>query len=327
MPQPSYNPLMATLSTARAAVQRFAHAPSIAAICLLALLAACSNRVPSTSTGILRVVATIPPAQGIIEPLLRGAGLKYELTTLLPPGSSEHGFEISPEKMAALGKADVVVMIGLGMEPQVEKFLAQHPSKERHVIILGDSVKEPLPDTDDDHDDHHHSADPHAWLDPIIVQSMLFNCSAILKAAVPASADRIESSRAEVAKRVVGVHDDYLFAIGRSTRNTIIVAHDAYGYLAKRYKLEVIAITGLNAGEPQPADVKKAADAIRDKRLTTIFVEPQLSPAAAERIAQATGAKTAVLDPLGDGDWFKLMDKNLAALKAALGSAAPDKAP
>ena len=305
-----------------------------AALLLLALSAACSSPTPPAPAGTLRVVATIPPAQGIIEPLLKGAGLKYELTTLLPPGASEHGFEIAPDKMAALGRADVVVMIGLGMEPQVEKFLAQHPSDRRRVIVLGDSIHEPLQHADDHddhdhdaHDDHHHGADPHAWLDPLIVQSMALNCAIVLKSAAPAAAARIDASQADMVQRVGAVHNEYLSAIGRAPRNTIIVAHDAYGYLAKRYKLEVIAITGLNAGEPQPMDMKKAADVVRDKHLTTIFIEPQLSPAAAERLAQATGAKTAILDPLGDGDWFKLMDKNLAALKAALGSTAPDKTP
>lgn len=316
----------------------------VLAACIAGMgLAACSNKpTPPPAAvrqpGPLRVVATIPPVRGIVEPLLTAAGAKYELLTLLPPGASEHGFEITPVSMEALGKADIVVMIGLGMEPQVEKFLADHKNVARQVLALSDAVKSSLVEpaeghddhaghdhSDHDHGDHHHhdhAADPHVWLDPVLVESMVKEvATTIRQSAAIASVDvaKVNEAEAAIRKRVNGVHADYQAALSGSQRRTIVVAHDAYGYLARRYNLEVIAITGLSAGEPQPGDVQKAAAAVMEKKLTTIFIEPQLSPAAAQRLAAATGAKTAVLDPLGDGDWFALMGNNLAALKAALG--------
>jgi zinc transport system substrate-binding protein len=308
--------------------------PPLAALLLGAalILLGCSNP-PATApqprpSGALSVIATIPPVRGIIEPLLKGAAMNYDLQTLIPPGVSEHGHEIAPDKLAALGKADIVIMVGLGMEPQVEKFLAQHPRPERRVVVLADSVKSPLEHADDHDADHdHHASDPHVWLDPINVEAMVMACAKSLKEAVASDAaavKRLDEAQAAVLKRVAAVDSAYASALAQAPRHTIIVSHDAYGYLAHRYHLEVVAITGLNAGEPQPADVKKAADTLREKRLTTIFIEPQLSPAAAYRIAQAVGARTAVLDPLGDGDWFMLMDRNLRALKDALGTPAAE---
>ncbi len=313
-------------------------------------LVACADKTtpasppPPRAPGPLRIVATIPPVRGIIDPLLTAAGAKYQLLTLLPPGASEHGFEITPASMEALGNADLVVMIGLGMEPQVEKFLADHKSASRRVLILSEAVKSSLVQPaethdDNDHHDHHddhaghdhadqdhhhdHAADPHIWLDPILVSSMVSESAAALKPlAAIASIDvaKLDDAKTSAINRIYQVHADYQAALAHSPRRTIVVAHDAYGYLARRYNLQVIAITGLSAGEPQPMDVKKAAAAVMDNKLTTIFIEPQLSPAAAMRLATATGAKTAVLDPLGDGDWFALMANNLAALKSALGS-------
>ncbi len=308
-------------------------------------LPACSDRTsqspPARAPGPLRIVATIPPVRGIIEPLLTSAGIGHELRTLLPPGASEHGFEITPMDMGALGSADLVVMVGLGMEPQVEKFLAEHKNAWRRVFVLSDVVKSSLAappdahaDHDDhdhaDHDDHHHAADPHIWLDPVLVRAMVGECAAALRQLSPAASPdlkRLDDAQIAVQKRVDQVHASYQAALAHAPRRAIVVAHDAYGYLGRRYNLEVIAITGLNAGEPQPGDVKKAAEAVREHGLTTIFIEPQLSVAAAMRLAATTGAKTATLDPLGDGDWFKLMDTNLAALKDALGSKRPEPAP
>ncbi len=314
-------------------------------LCVMALLTiglmACEGA-PSASvpkpapTGApIRVVATIPPLRGLIAPLLTDAKIPHEFTTLVPPGASEHGFEISPDKLMALGKADIVVMAGLGMEPQVDKFLADHPNAGRRVVNLasvlkleGDGHHDHDEDAHDDHDHHHHGADPHVWLDPLLVREAMVECGGAIreKAGAAVEAKLLDTVVQHEFLKVEAVHRAYEAALAAAPRRTIVVAHDAYSHLAKRYNLEVIAITGLNAGEPRPDDLKRAADAVREHHLTTIFVEPQLSPAAAERLAAATGAKTAVLDPLGDGDWYKLMNANLAALKEALGVNTADPA-
>jgi zinc transport system substrate-binding protein len=305
---------------------------SAVAACITLAVSACEKPSPvppsSANSAPIRIVATIPPLRGLVAPLLADSKLPHELTTLVPAGASEHGFEIPPDKLVALGKADIVVMAGLGMEPQVEKFLAEHPSDTRRVVDLGKELddhlfhSEPEPDDHghDDHDHHHHIADPHLWLDPNLAKLALNGFVAVLKPGLSEKQwNAVNDARGREADQIDAIDQRYQAALKDAPRRTIVVAHDAYGYLAKRYNLEVIAITGLNAGEPRPGDLKRAADAVREHQLTTIFVEPQLSPAAAERLAVAAGAKVAVLDPLGDGDWFKLMEKNLAALKDALG--------
>jgi zinc transport system substrate-binding protein len=236
------------------------------------------------------------------------------------------------------------------MEPQVEKFLSEHASATRRVIVLADTVRASLStaqeaDHDDDHardshdhahpghdrdDHHHHGTDPHIWLDPVLVRAVVAECAAVLKSIPGTTAEesrRLDAAAAKTIARVDRIDADYRAALEKAPTRTIVVAHDAYGYLARRYRLDVIPISGLSAGEPQPGDVQKAAEIVRERRLTTIFIEPQLSPATAQRIAAATGAKTAVLDPLGDGDWFALMEKNLRALRGALAPSGTEPSP
>ena len=63
---------------------------------------------------------------------------------------------------------------------------------------------------------------------------------------------------------------------------------------------------------------------IQEKNLSAIYREPQMSDAACRRVAEAVAGQTGreikvlVLDPLGDGDWFKMMEQNLAALEEGL---------
>ena len=108
-----------------------------------------------------------------------------------------------------------------------------------------------------------------------------------------------------------------------------MTAHDAFGYLAERYGLEVIPIAGLSPeAEPSPQDLEAIADLVEERGVTTVFTETLLSPEVAETVAREAGAETAELNPLeglteeelarGE-DYFSVMDGNLAALRNGLG--------
>ena len=112
-------------------------------------------------------------------------------------------------------------------------------------------------------------------------------------------------------------------------RHEIVTSHAAFGYLAQRYGLRQIALTGLSPeAEPSPRDLEALVDEVRKSGSTTVFFETLVSPKLAQTVAREAGAKTAVLDPIegltpdeaaaGD-DYFSVMRANLAALRAALG--------
>ncbi|MBC7833755.1 MAG: zinc ABC transporter substrate-binding protein, partial [Phycisphaerales bacterium] len=110
---------------------------------------------------------------------------------------------------------------------------------------------------------------------------------------------------------------------GRGGGGTLVVSHDAYGWLCKRYGFTALPITGLSAGEPTPRSLERAIAAVKAAKAPAVFVEPQLSPASAKAVAKATGAKVLTLDPLGNGDWFAMMEANLAAIREGLGVREP----
>lgn len=308
----------------------------------------------------LLVVVSIPPVQGIVKPLLDGSGMAYRLETLVPVGASEHGYEIPPSKLAELRRADVVVIVGLGLEPQIEKFLKQNERPARRVLVLADAAGVTHDHAhEDEHDDHAghahgpdgeclHSVDPHIWLDPVLVEKAVSAVAQTLRDASAGGGGRgggrdgngvgTAAQNAEIGtkiwlaeeamlKRVKGVHEAYEAGLKPASRRTIVVGHDAWGYLARRYALETVAIKGLLASEPTPKSLTDATRAVRDKGVTTIFVEPQLSQKAGQTLAAATGATVRVLDPLGTGDWFAMMDANLIELKQALGVNGPAAQP
>jgi len=121
---------------------------------------------------------------------------------------------------------------------------------------------------------------------------------------------------------------EYEGALTQCRRREIVTSHAAFGYLAERYGLEQIAITGLSPeAEPTPRELEDVVEEVRMQGATTVFFETLVSPRLAETVARETGARTAVLNPLeglteeelarGE-NYFSLMRANLKTLRQAL---------
>ncbi|MCE2968303.1 MAG: metal ABC transporter substrate-binding protein [Phycisphaerales bacterium] len=315
----------------------------------------------------LNVVVTIAPLRGLVEGLLPPGS---SLTVLVPPGVSEHGYEIPPASLARLARADIVVKIGAGLEPQVEKFIQANPRPSRAVIVLEDSTGEAAKPHEHEHaadpaatapesaapaqanpahaHNHDgpghscsvcgtHATDPHLWLNPAhaaaltraVAREVLrarLSPESLAGRPIESAIDEAMTAWPELSAqlaRIERIDESYRRTLATAKRRTIIVAHDAFGEIERRYNIRAVAIAGLHAGEPTPAAIRTAIETIRTEGLTTVFIEPQLSPRAAKRIAETTGARVEVLDPLGTGDWFGLMETNLRALSKALDAPIP----
>jgi len=286
---------------------------------------------------------------GLIAPIVAAANAADaaappSVSTLIPPGRSEHGYEIPPSKLEKLNGADLVVLVGLGLEPAVDKFLTDQASKgdsrmrPRRVIRFADVVgvaADPHdqhhdhghgPDADHDHEHHHHAVDPHLWLDPVLVEKLVAAVTTEVSEAVKddaAAGVRVWAAGEALRERIRGIHESYASKCATFASKTIVVGHDAWQRLAARYGLETVAIAGLAATEPTPAALERARQTMQEKKLKVLFIEPQLSDKAGRMIAAKTGAEVRRLDPLGDGDWFAMMEGNLKELERALGAPAP----
>lgn len=283
-----------------------------------------------------RVVVSIPPLKGIVGELLTDAGIAVdvEIGVLIPPGVSEHGYEIPPSGAMGIAKADLVVIVGLGLEPQVEKMLAERPRDGRVVINAAQRLGLEFPngdsDTADAHAHHEHDADgncvhdphadPHFWLDPRLVERLIPMIAESVRpwAQGDLATARLKQAEGNMVARVKEMHDRYQATLAPATRRTIVVGHDAWGHLADRYQLKTVALKGLTASEPTAKSIAAAAKAVSESGVKVVFTEPQLNQSAAKRVAGATGCTIATLDPLGDGDWFGMMDRNLKAIAGAL---------
>ncbi len=317
--------------------------PCLGAVLLL-LLPSCrgpDNSPPSPrNPGPLRIVVSIPPLAWLVHELAPASAL---ITQLVPVGVGCEGVELTPLQVLAIDQADLIVITGLGLEPQFDRALRLSPRPNRRIATFltalpaTDSLLHATTPHDHDshseHDDHGHSGfDPHAWLDPDLMVSLARHVHAQIDAALNeiepdpealvVQRNQTAASLARIESSCRDIDAEYRAALSTLASRSFVTEHNAYAYLARRYNLSVAAvIRPIHEVEPAPADIEAAARAITDHAASVIFVDPHYSRAGADRIASLTGARVLTLDSLGDGDWPALMRANLHALLDGLGGA------
>jgi zinc transport system substrate-binding protein len=162
--------------------------------------------------------------------------------------------------------------------------------------------------------------DPHVWLDPVRYAKVVDRIGQALGK---------QSAANDLKRRLMNLDSEFRAGLADCERNEIVTSHEAFAYLAERYGLEQVAITGLSPeAEPEPGKLQDVVNLVRARGVTTIYFETLVSPRIAETVARETGAKTAVLNPIeglteeqaaNGEDYFSLMRMNLAALRAGLG--------
>jgi zinc transport system substrate-binding protein len=273
-------------------------------ICV-AMLAGCGG--DSSSEG-RAVVAAFYPLAFAAQQI---GGDEIDVRNMTPPGVEPHDLELSGSDVRAIADADLVLYFGDGFQLSLEDAIE---STSAHAVDLLGAVETR------GGGESEQPADPHVWLDPVRYAAVAERIGEELDR--PAGADRF-------AERLRALDRDFRRGLSRCERDQIITSHTAFGYLAERYGLRQVAITGVSPeAEPTPRDLEDVVRQVRAVGATTIFFETLVSPRLAETVAREVGAKTAVLDPLeglteeelaAGGDYFSIMRENLAALRKALG--------
>lgn len=245
-------------------------------------------------------------------------GSAVQVDNLTEPGAEPHDLELTPRQVGRVSDADLALYIK-GMQPAVDEAVGQQAADR--AFDVADVVELRKVDAENGG-----GTDPHMWLDPGRMATTAEALGERLGEADPDHADAYRTNAAKVAKELADIDSAYADGLADCRRQDFVVSHAAFGYLADTYDLNQIGITGIEPDtEPSPARMGRVAQIVKDKGVSTVFTETLVSPAVAETIAEESGAKTAVLDPL-EGitdrspgtDYPSIMRANLTALEDAL---------
>lgn len=305
---------------------------------LLCGVIGCSGRAGNT-TGFqddnkLSIVTTIYPVYDFADKI---AGDKAEIINLVPAGMEPHDFELSTGDMQLIEQADMFVYNGAGMEHFVDKTLESVSNKDLVVVECAKDIEllqathSHSHDEEESHEGETHEdeqMDPHTWLS---VSNAILEAETIKNALVEMDASNeeyYENNFEAYKKQLMELQELYVNELSDLSQDTIVVAHEAFGYLCEEYGLKQEGIEGLTAdSEPDSARMKEIIDYCKENDIQVIFFEELVSPKVAETVANEIGAETMVLNPIEgltseqeeEGlDYIGLMKENLEALKKAL---------
>lgn len=281
-----------------------------------------SSSTPAPATDRPKVVAAFYPLQYAAQSV---GGDLVNVTNLTQPGVEPHDLELSAQQVAEIAEADLVLYIK-GFQPAVDEAIEQQAAGRAIDVSAGLALLAGHEDEAGHADEagHEHGIqDPHVWLNPMnmaligaAIKDRLSDIDSANAAAYMSNSEALRTSMATLDQK-------FSSELGSCSISTMVVSHEAFAYLAEAYGFTQVGISGLSPeAEPSPARIKDVANIVTQDGVTTVYYETLVDPKVAQTLADETGAKTAVLDPLeglqpnSDGDYISVMESNLATLKA-----------
>lgn len=286
----------------------------------------------------LNVVTGFYPLQFIADSVV---GSDATVSNLAGAGVEPHDLELTPSQAAEVTDADVVVYIPDFIPSLDEAIKELNPNAgfdamaglqvlEGHDHADGDQADH-ADEADHDHgdekghkDDDKHSdeefvADPHVWLDPTNVSAIGNALAAKLGGLDPSCSAVYDGNAQALSDQMNALDSDMQIALVDCKIKTMVVSHEAFGYLANRYGFEQVGISGLVPdAEPSPKRLADVAKISKSDGVTTIYYESLVSPVVAEALASELGITATKLDPIESapesGDLVSAMRQNLDTL-------------
>ena len=280
------------------------HRPSalwgaVSCLALLPLLA-CAPDAPRDDRPL--VVVSVAPQRYVVNAV---AGDLVRVEVMLPPGASPHGYEPTLAQLGALEAAALYVKVGHPNFPfeaaWLDRMLADLPDLPIVDASAGLAVEE---------------HDPHVWVVPRHVGHMAAKIEEALERVLPSERETLRRNLGEFQARLTALDAEIDGILEEAEGASFFVFHPAWGYFAEEYGLRQVAVEHEHK-EPDPHELHELIEHAKEAKVPVIFVQPQFDAASARTVADETGARVEILDPLAED-----LEANLVRTARAVAEAA-----
>ncbi len=283
------------------------------------ILAGCTQPANTPrADGTLSVTASFYPLAYFAQ---RIGGDYVTVTQITPGGVEPHDYEPTPADVSRMLKSSLLIVNGDGIDRWADKLAPDLRQMGTTILRLSDRLTldgAPLAQ----------SHDPHTWLDPLLAAQEAELIRDALMSQDPSHKATYELNADALLNELHALDRAYGEQLAQCDVRTIITAHDAFHYLAKRYNFQTKSIAGLSPdAEPSPRTMADIATFAKQHGITYVFVETLANPKLSQTIASEVGAQTLVLNPiegLTDAErqaaatYVSVMRENLANLRKAM---------
>jgi len=265
-------------------------------VVLLTLLAiSCAPK--SEMTGKISIVVTILPQVEFVQSV---GGEKVDAIVMVPPGQDPHTYAPTPSQLAAVKQAKMYAMMGSGVEFELAH-MDRIEAANKHMLLIDCSKGIDLIHND-----------PHTWLSPRNAKIMVENIYDGLIKVDPTNEEYYVNKKYEYLLKLDKLDKEIEARLVTITNKYFMVLHPAWGYFARDYGLEQIAIH-IEGKNPSAQDIVNLVQKAKEHNIKVVFTEPQFDTRSASTIAKAIGGTVVCIDPLAK-DYIDNMYRVLDAL-------------
>ena len=283
----------------------------LAGLILFAVYTISHRSIPQNKSSKIQVTASFYPMFFFASQI---GGNKADVQNITPAGAEPHDYEPTPQDMVWIENSNLLVINGGYLEAWESKIKNILKDSSTVIVTAANGLI--------------NDKDPHVWLSPPLAKEEV---KAILTGFIkidPKNKNYYQTNTNKLVGQLNQLDRDYRQGLAVCHIRDFVTAHAAFGYLAKAYGLNQIAIAGISPDEePSAQKMAEIVDTVKKNNIQYIFFEKLISPKLANTIATETGAKTLVLDPIegltpaemtAGKNYFTIMKNNLNNLRIAL---------
>jgi zinc transport system substrate-binding protein len=277
---------------------------------ILFLTISCGRR---NESGSKIISVSIAPFKYFVEEI---AGRNFTVNVMVPPGANPHIYEPFPDQISKLRQSVAYISNGyLGFEMT---WLGRFYEINRNIkkLSLGDNIDLIKPEHNHD-SDLLEGADPHYWVSPLCALKMASSVRKFLTELDPQNDKQYDENYKILTRKILEVDSMARELSSPGIKRAFMIYHPNLGYLARDYGLEEIAVE--NEGkEPSPSRLMELIDRAKSDHLKVILVQREYDTKNARAVADETGARVIVIDPLSE-DWYASTTGIIDVLKESFG--------
>jgi zinc/manganese transport system substrate-binding protein len=265
------------------------------ALSLLVLL------VPGAASAALRVVATVPTLAALARDL---GGSHVEVRSLALPTQDPHFVDAKPSLALELNKADLLLIVGLGMETGWLPVL-QTGARNAEIQVGGNGyldcssfarLLEKPQNVDRSEGDIHPGGNPHYLYDPRQIEHVAIGVASRLSELDPDHAGDYKKQLKSFLKKLHKLRHALQERTEAHRGAGVVAYHKSWVYLTDWLGLEQVAFLEPKPGiPPNPAHVAKVLATARKRGAKLVIQESYYPSSTAKLVAEKIGAKLVVL--------------------------------
>lgn len=265
----------------------------LAVLLMLLTVAACGGSPNSSATAPINAYQVITTTSIFADLAKMALGDAAHIESIIPAGADVHTFEPSPSDVEKIQSADLIIANGLGLDSWIQSLIDAAGKGEADTLLLGEGLDQESGWVYLSNAETPGTFDPHIWLDPKGAALYVQRIADHVSRNAPDLAQRIAATSVDGITKINAIDADLAvdFAAIDPDQRKIVTMHDAFGYFARAYEIEIVGVAVASPGQdPSAHEIRALIDAIRAAGVTALFSEVQLPSKVLDQIAAETGA-------------------------------------